>query len=106
MHAMPVRVCSVMGHAYTYPDSFCECGVYFDRPEVQYDRHLLEVTGDTTQLPLAAVMTPVPNQPNTPLRTFRIPDDVYRAAQEKAAAKGESVSDVVRKALVRYVKRA
>ena len=48
----------------------------------------------------------VPNQPKTPLRSFRIPDEVYRAAQAKAAAKGESVSDVVRKALERYVKRA
>lgn len=48
----------------------------------------------------------VPNQPKTPLRSFRIPDDTYRAAQAKAAEKGESVSDVVRKALERYVKRA
>lgn len=47
----------------------------------------------------------VPNQPKTPLRSFRIPDETYRAAQEKAAAKGESVSDVVRKALERYIKR-
>lgn len=47
----------------------------------------------------------VPNQPKTPLRTFRIPEDVYRAAQAKAAAKGESVSDVVRRALARYAKR-
>lgn len=47
----------------------------------------------------------VPNQPKTPLRSFRIPDEVYRAAQAKAAEKGESVSDVVRKALERYVKR-
>lgn len=48
----------------------------------------------------------VPNQPKTPMRSFRIPDEVYRAAQAKAAEKGESVSDVVRKALERYVKRA
>lgn len=48
----------------------------------------------------------VPNAPKTPLRSFRIPDEVYRAAQAKAADKGESVSDVVRKALERYVKRA
>ena len=47
----------------------------------------------------------VPNAPKTPLRSFRIPDDVYRAAQEKAAERGESVSDVVRKALERYVKK-
>lgn len=50
-------------------------------------------------------MTPVPNKPKTPLRSFRIPDDVYQAAQAKAAEKGESVSDVVRRALERYAKR-
>lgn len=47
----------------------------------------------------------VPNAPKTPLRSFRIPDEVYRAAQKKAAERGESVSDVVRKALERYAKR-
>lgn len=46
----------------------------------------------------------VPNQPRTPLRSFRIPDELYEAAQAKAADKGESVSDVVRRALERYVK--
>lgn len=50
-------------------------------------------------------MTVVPNKPKTPLRSFRIPDEVYRAAQDKAAEKGESVSDVVRRALERYSKR-
>jgi predicted CopG family antitoxin len=48
----------------------------------------------------------MPNAPKTPLRSFRIPDDVYRAAQAKAVEKGESVSDVVRRALDRYGKRA
>lgn len=47
----------------------------------------------------------VPNQPKTPLRSFRIPDEVYKAAQAKAADKGESVSDVVRRALERYIRR-
>lgn len=51
-------------------------------------------------------MTPVPNKPKTPLRSFRIPDSVYRAAQAKAAEKGETLTDVVRRALERYVKRA
>lgn len=50
-------------------------------------------------------MTTVPNKPKTPLRSFRIPDDIYEAAQRKAAEKGESVSDVVRRALDRYGKR-
>lgn len=51
-------------------------------------------------------MTPVPNAPKTPLRSFRIPDETYKAAQAKAAEKGESVSDVVRRSLERYVKRS
>lgn len=52
-----------------------------------------------------ATVRGVPNAPKTPLRSFRIPDEVYRAAQVKAAEKGESVSDVVRRALERYAKR-
>jgi predicted HicB family RNase H-like nuclease len=52
-----------------------------------------------------ATLRSVPNQPRTPLRSFRIPDELYEAAQQKAAEKGESVSDVVRRALERYVKR-
>ncbi|ORA05846.1 hypothetical protein BST17_08490 [Mycolicibacterium bacteremicum] len=39
------------------------------------------------------------------MRSFRIPDELYAAAQAKAEEKGESVSDVVRRALERYVKR-
>ncbi len=47
-------------------------------------------------------MTPVPNKPKTPTRTFRVPEDVYRAAQERAAEKGETVTDVVVRSLRRY----
>jgi predicted HicB family RNase H-like nuclease len=52
-----------------------------------------------------ATVRRMPNAPKTPQRTFRIPDEVYKAAQVKAAEKGESLSDVVRKALERYAKR-
>lgn len=52
----------------------------------------------------SARLSRMPNQPRTPLRSFRIPDELYEAAQAKAADKGESVSDVVRRALERYVK--
>jgi hypothetical protein len=48
----------------------------------------------------------MPNQPKTPIKCFRIPEALYRAAQAKAAERDESVSDVVRRALERYVKRA
>lgn len=41
----------------------------------------------------------------TPLRNLRVPDDLWDAAQAIAAERGESVSDVLRAALTRYVKR-
>jgi predicted HicB family RNase H-like nuclease len=50
-------------------------------------------------------MITVPNAPKTPLRNFRIPDELYKAAQQKAKTRGESVTDVVRRALEQYVKR-
>ena len=49
-------------------------------------------------------MTPVPNQPKTPQRTFRIPTDLYVAAKAKAAENGETVTDVIVRALRRYVR--
>lgn len=42
--------------------------------------------------------------PDTP-RAIRIPDDLWQAALAKAAERGDTVSEVVRKALERYVKR-
>lgn len=38
-------------------------------------------------------------------RAIRIPDDLWEAALEKAHANGETLSEVVRQALERYVKR-
>jgi len=46
-----------------------------------------------------------PNKPRTPIRGVRIPDELWEDAQRVAAARGESVSDEVRAALERYVKR-
>ena len=46
----------------------------------------------------------VPNQPRTPLKSFRIPQELYERAQARAAERGETVSDVVRRALERYVR--
>jgi predicted HicB family RNase H-like nuclease len=48
----------------------------------------------------------MPNQPHTPHRTIRITDELWTAAQERAAERGESVTDVIRRALERYVKPA
>lgn len=42
----------------------------------------------------------------TPIRTVRVPDDVWQAAQERAAEKGETVSAVIVRALKRYGKQS
>ncbi len=47
----------------------------------------------------------VPNTPGTPRRSIRVPDELWDAAVAKAEERGETVSDVLRKALERYVKR-
>lgn len=41
----------------------------------------------------------------TPLRSLRIPDEVWTAAVEKARAEGTTVTAVVVAALRRYLKR-
>jgi predicted HicB family RNase H-like nuclease len=43
--------------------------------------------------------------PGTKLRNFRIGDDLWNRAVAVAYSRGESLSEVVRKALERYVKR-
>lgn len=47
----------------------------------------------------------VPNQPKTPLRSIRIPDDLWQSARDVAAARGDSLGDVIRQALTRYIAR-
>jgi hypothetical protein len=42
---------------------------------------------------------------DTTPRAIRIPDDLWAAALAKAKERDETVSDVVRRALERYVKR-
>lgn len=41
----------------------------------------------------------------TTRRSLRVSDDLWNAATAKAAERGEPLSDVIRKALERYVKR-
>ena len=43
--------------------------------------------------------------PTTPLRSVRVPDDVWGAAKAKAEAEGRTVSDVLVGALRRYITR-
>jgi hypothetical protein len=46
----------------------------------------------------------VPNQEATPRRTVRVSDEVWEAAQRVAADRGETVTDVIVRALIRYVR--
>jgi hypothetical protein len=46
----------------------------------------------------------VPNQPKTPKRGVRIPDDLWQAVKEKAKDQGETVTDVIIRALKRYLR--
>ena len=45
----------------------------------------------------------MPNQPKTPTRSFRIPDEIYAPAREKAEAEGRTITEVVRDLLLDYV---
>jgi predicted DNA-binding protein len=45
----------------------------------------------------------VPNQPKTPIKSFRIPVDLYDAALAKAQSEGRTLTAVVREALQRYI---
>jgi len=38
-------------------------------------------------------------------KSIRIPDDLWRAAMDKAHANGDTLSEIVRRALERYVAR-
>lgn len=46
----------------------------------------------------------MPNQPATPLRSFRVPDELWEAVKRVAADRDETVTDVIIRALVRYVR--
>lgn len=46
----------------------------------------------------------MPNQEATPRRTLRIPDELWEAVKRKAADEGETVTDVVIRALQRYLR--
>ena len=48
----------------------------------------------------------MPNQPKTPQRTIRIPDDLWNAVQEKCKENGEDATKVALRAYKRYVKAA
>lgn len=43
-------------------------------------------------------------RPDNVAHTVRVPDDLWSAAKTRAAERGETVSEVVRRALQRYVR--
>lgn len=47
---------------------------------------------------------PVPNQPATPVRTVRISDELWDALRERADERGETVTDVILRALRLYLR--
>lgn len=51
-------------------------------------------------------MGTMPNQPATPVTTFRIPLDLKARAAAAAAAEGRTLTDVVVEALERYAKKS
>lgn len=46
----------------------------------------------------------VPNQPATPGRHVRVPDELWEAAKRVAADRGETMTAVIIRALERYVR--
>jgi predicted DNA-binding protein len=48
----------------------------------------------------------VPNQPRTPVRSVRIPDDLWEAATNLAAERGRTVSEMIRECLENLVAEA
>lgn len=107
-------VCSVCGRAWG-----CICTPRLNGHELTDDEaHLAKEYIDYITRPApvpvvdaeGGVMTPtlraMPNQPRTPHRTIRVSDELWAAAQEAAADKGETLSDVLRRSLERYVKAA
>lgn len=55
---------------------------------------------------MSATIGVMPNKPKTPHRTIRIDDALWTAAQAAAEAEGKTLSEVIRAALTRYVKRS
>lgn len=46
----------------------------------------------------------MPNQEATPRRTVRIPDELWEAVKRKAADEGKTVTEVIVRALERYLR--
>jgi hypothetical protein len=54
--------------------------------------------------PLARLWDVPPNQPKTPTHTVRVDDELWQAALRKAHDRGETLTDVIVRALKRYLR--
>lgn len=50
----------------------------------------------------AGTIRRVPNQPKTPVRSFRSPDEIFLPAVAEAKERGETITDVINRVLKRY----
>jgi hypothetical protein len=46
----------------------------------------------------------VPNQPSTPKHGIRVPDELWQAVKRKAHDRGETITEVIIRALQRYLR--
>lgn len=46
----------------------------------------------------------MPNQPRTPVHSVRVDDETWQAAKRIAEDRGETLAEVIRRALLRYIK--
>jgi predicted transcriptional regulator len=53
---------------------------------------------------MLAYRAQVPTPSRTPVRSVRVPDDLWRAAQQAAQDQGETVSEVIVRALDQYAR--
>lgn len=54
---------------------------------------------------MTATLSRVPNKPKTPLHSFRVETELWDKARDLARENGETIADVLRRALEAYVKR-
>lgn len=50
------------------------------------------------------IVSQVPNQPKTPNHTVRVEDELWQAALRKAHERGETLTDVIIRALKQYLR--
>lgn len=84
-----------------------EPNIYKDNVIVPRERDWVDDESLSREETLARfrALGPQPSVGPIPHRTVRVPDDLWRGAQAKAAERGDNLSEVIRQALTRYVRR-